>query len=175
MLHYFAGVLSHYGYLGVAAFMVAEGCGIPVPSEALLVTAAAFAARGKLSIWGVMLAGALGGIVGGMLGYLIGARGGLLFIRRFGGRVGVDEAKLARAQDFFRRRGGSAVFLARFIAFVRLVVPMLAGVAHMSFTRFGAYNAAGAFMAALDTDFWAISSVETFRCSSAISHSRPSC
>ena len=149
MLHYLSQLLSQYGYIVVAAFMVTEGCGIPVPAETMLVTAAAFAARGRLSIAGVMLAGALGGIAGGTLGYLIGARGGLPFLRRHGNRFGVDEARLASAQQFFKRRGGSAAFLARFIAFLRIIVPMLAGIAHMSFGRFSAYNAAGAIAAAL--------------------------
>jgi membrane protein DedA with SNARE-associated domain len=149
MLHHLAGLLSHYGYLAVAAFMVAEGCGIPLPAETMLVTAAAFASRGKLSISGVVLAGALGGIIGGTMGYLIGARGGLPLLRRHGGRMGVDDAKLARAQDFFRRRGGSAAFLGRFVAFLRMIVPILAGVGGMPFGRFSAYNAAGAVVAAL--------------------------
>ena len=149
MLHYFGHLLSQYGYVVVALFMVTEGCGIPVPAETMLVTAAAFAARGRLSIAGVMLAGALGGIVGGTLGYLIGARAGLPFLRRHGSRFGVDEARLAGAQEFFRRRGGSAAFLGRFVAFLRIVVPMLAGVAHMSVGRFSAYNAAGAVAAAM--------------------------
>lgn len=149
MLHFLGHLLVHYGYLMVALFMVTEGCGIPVPAETTLVTAAAFAARGRLSIAGVILAGALGGIVGGTLGYVIGARGGLPFLRRHGGRFGVDEARLKSAQQFFRRRGGSAAFIARFIAFLRIIVPMLAGVAHMSFGRFSAYNAAGAVVAAV--------------------------
>ena len=153
MLQHLGALLGHYGYIAVAAFMVAEGCGIPVPAETLLVTAAAFAARGKLSITGVVLAGALGGVIGGMLGYMIGAKGGLPLLRRFGSRVGIDEAKLARAQEFFRHRGGSAVCLARFIAFLRLIVPMLAGVAHMAFARFALYNAAGAVAAAVAYGF----------------------
>ena len=153
MMHHLAYLLNHYGYLAVAAFMIAEGCGIPVPAETLLITAAAFAARGKLSIWGVIVAGALGGVIGGTLGYMIGARGGLPLLRRFGARVGFDEAKLARGQDFFRRRGGSAVFLARFVAFLRLIVPMLAGVAHMPLGRFSVYNAVGAVAAALGYGF----------------------
>jgi membrane protein DedA with SNARE-associated domain len=42
-----------------------------------------------------------------------------------------------------RERGGWAVFLARFTAFLRAVMPALAGVSGMPYRRFLAYNAAG--------------------------------
>ena len=47
------------------------------------------------------------------------------------------------AQDFLRRRGGSAVFLGRFVAFFRAVMPALAGISRMHYPRFLAFNAAG--------------------------------
>ena len=141
-------ILRHFGYAAVAMFMVAEGCGIPVPAETMLVTAAAFASRGTLSVWYVGIAGALGGIVGGTAGYTIGARGGLPLLRRYGGKVGIDESKLQRGRDFFARRGLWAAFVGRFVAFLRLIVPMVAGVTHMPFARFSTANAVGAIVSA---------------------------
>ena len=139
-------LLTHYGALLVALAMLTEGCGIPVPAETILVTAAALAARGKLSIWWVAVGGAAGGIVGGMAGYAIGARGGMRLIARFGEKMHIDEEKLDRARKFFARRGLAAVFLCRFIGFVRIFVPMVAGVARMPFGRFLAANVAGAIV-----------------------------
>ena len=139
-------LLTHYGSLLVALAMITEGCGIPVPAETILVTAAALAAGGKLSIWWVAIGGAAGGIVGGMAGYAIGARGGMRLIARFGAKMHVDEEKLDRARRFFARRGLAAVFLCRFIGFVRIFVPMVAGVARMPFGRFLAANVAGAIV-----------------------------
>ena len=149
MLHFLTTLIDHYGYAAVVLFMVAEGMGIPLPAETMLVTAAAFAGRGQLSIWGVLIAGTMGGIVGGVIGYAIGLKGGLPFIRRYGARFGMDEGRLDRAHAFFRDRGSSATFLGRFIALLRMIVPMLAGVARMPFARFSAYNAAGSLAAAL--------------------------
>jgi phosphatidylglycerol lysyltransferase len=139
-------LLTHYGSLLVALAMITEGCGIPVPAETILVTAAALAAGGKLSIWWVAIGGAAGGIVGGMAGYEIGARGGMRLIARFGAKMHIDEEKLERARKFFARRGLAAVFLCRFIGFVRIFVPMVAGVARMPFGRFLAANVAGAIV-----------------------------
>ena len=139
-------LLTSYGALLVAVAMVTEGCGIPVPAETILVTAAALAARGKLSIWWIAIGGAAGGVVGGVAGYAIGARGGIRLIARYGAKMRIDEEKLDRARRFFARRGLLAVFLCRFIGFVRIFVPMVAGVARMPFGRFLAANVAGAIV-----------------------------
>ena len=148
MLALVTSLLQHYGYAAVALFMVAEGCGVPLPAETILVTAAAFASRGTLSLGGVIVAGTIGGIVGGSAGYGIGVKGGLPFLRRYGGRMHIGEERLDRARHFFATRGATATFLGRFVALLRMVVPMLAGVARMSFTRFSFYNAAGSAVAA---------------------------
>jgi len=148
VIHFFTELLGRYGYVIVATFMITEGCGIPVPAETMLVTAAAVASRGTLSIWGVALAAAIGGIVGGSAGYGIGAQGGMRFVRRYGAKMGIDEEKLARSRKFFERRGLWAAFLGRFLAFVRIVVPMLAGVSHMPIARFSVANAAGSVASA---------------------------
>jgi membrane protein DedA with SNARE-associated domain len=106
------------------------------------------ATRGTLSIWGVGIAGVIGGVIGGMAGYLIGAQGGLRLLRRYGKKVHIDEARLTRSRRFFERRGLWAVFLCRFIGWVRIIVPMLAGISHMPFARFAAANAAGSIVSA---------------------------
>jgi membrane protein DedA with SNARE-associated domain len=139
--------LAHYGALIVGVAMITEGCGIPVPAETILVTAAALAARGAMSIWLVAIAAAVGGIAGGSAGYAIGAQGGMRLIRRHGARMRLNDERLERARKFFARRGLAAVFLCRFVGFIRILVPMVAGVARMPFARFSAANAAGAIVA----------------------------
>ena len=53
------------------------------------------------------------------------------------------QRRLDDARDFLARRGGSAVFLGRWVAFFRAVMPALAGTARMPYPKFLAYNAAG--------------------------------
>ena len=137
-------LLARYGSLLVALVFILEGCGIPVPSATTLVTAAALAARGTLSIWAVAVGAAIGGVAGGLAGYAIGAQGGMRLVRRYGAKMRIDDEKLVRARKFFTQRGAWAVFLSRFVGVVRIVVPMIAGVAHMPFARFLVANAAGA-------------------------------
>ena len=137
-------LLARYGSFLVALVFILEGCGIPVPSATTLVTAAALAARGTLSSWAVGIGAALGGTAGGLAGYGIGAQGGMRLVRRYGAKMRIDDEKLVRARKFFTQRGAWAVFLSRFVGVVRIVVPMIAGVAHMPFARFLVANAAGA-------------------------------
>lgn len=147
--HAFAHLLARYGYSAVIVFFIAEGVGVPFPAETMLVTAAAFAARGRLSFAAVLVAASAGGIAGGSAGYWIGRVGGLRLVTRFGRLVRLDEQKLTRAQEFFRERGGRAAFLCRFLAFLRIVIPMLIGLSSMSFARFSVFNAAGSIAAAV--------------------------
>jgi undecaprenyl-diphosphatase len=61
----------------------------------------------------------------------------------------MDQERLTRTRRFFERRGLWAVFIGRFIGWVRIVVPMFAGIARMPFARFAAANAAGAIVSAV--------------------------
>jgi membrane protein DedA with SNARE-associated domain len=144
----FGHLLQQYGYWAIIGFFIAEGIGIPFPAETTLVTAAAYAAKGQLSLVGVMIAGTVGGVAGGTVGYWIGELGGLRLVRRFGKYVGVDDKALARAHAFFERRGSAAAFLGRFMSFFRTVIPMIIGISTMSFRRFTAFNALGSVVAA---------------------------
>ena len=80
--------------------------------------------------------------LGAQLGYWIG--------ERYGTRLFKPDARifkteyLERAQEFFDRRGPRAVVLARFIPFVRTIVPMLAGTGRMPQRKFATANVIGA-------------------------------
>jgi len=141
-------VLARYGPVIAALAMILEGCGIPVPAVTILVTASALAATGAFPVWGVAIGSAVGGILGGIAGWLIGAHGGIRLVRRYGARMRIDAEKVAHARKFFARRGVWAAFLCRFVGVARILVPMIAGVAHMPLSRFAAANAAGAIAAA---------------------------
>jgi membrane protein DedA with SNARE-associated domain len=80
-------------------------------------------------------------IAGDSVGYLIGRRYGsrLLNTRPLRRR----RQRLAAARSMLRRRGGPAVFLGRFVAFLRAVVPFLAGSSSLPYRTFLAYDAAG--------------------------------
>ena len=55
----------------------------------------------------------------------------------------VDEDKLKRAEDTVRRYGGRAVFIGRFTAALRALVPGTAGMSGVPYGRFLVWNALG--------------------------------
>ncbi len=136
-------LISTYGYWIVALVVTIEGFGVPVPGEAALITAAAFAAQGRLSIAGVVIASSIGTILGGTGGFWIGRTGGLALVQRHGRWIGLNEERLKKARAFYEDHGAKTVFIARFIALLRIVVGVLAGVSGMNFARFSLYNALG--------------------------------
>jgi membrane protein DedA with SNARE-associated domain len=116
--------------------------GLVLPSETVVLFAAALSSRGVLNPFLLALAVIAGGIVGDSTGYWLG--------RLFGKRVDAPcrghrirpGGRIDRAAGYLRRRGGPAVFTARFIGFVRSFVPFTAGAARMPYRSFLGYSAA---------------------------------
>ncbi|HEV7826333.1 MAG TPA: DedA family protein [Mycobacteriales bacterium] len=138
------GVSGVAVYLLVAAFVFAEDAlfvGFVLPGETAAVLGGVAASTGHASL-PVMVAVVVGAaVVGDSVGYEVGRRFGprllrLRVLRRRAERL--DEARV-----FLARRGGAAVFLGRFVAFFRAVMPALAGAAEMPYRRFLVYNVAG--------------------------------
>ncbi len=128
----------------VAAIVFAEDAlfvGFVLPGETAAILGGVAAKLGHVPLWGVLTTVILAAIVGDSVGYQIG--------RHFGPRIlklrilRKHDERLDNAQDFLARRGGSAVFLGRWVAFFRAVMPALAGIAQMRYPKFLAFNAAG--------------------------------
>lgn len=135
--------VAHYGYALVALFLFIEALGVPIPGETAMVTAAALAGRGTLSIVGVMIAGFVGTVAGGHAGYWLGVRGGRALLTKHGRWVGLTEARLDKTHKFFDHHGAKTVLLGRFVAVVRSFIGILAGLTSMPMRRFAGYNAVG--------------------------------
>ncbi len=145
MLHWVRHLIESYGYAIVVVLVLAEGVGLPLPGETALITAAAVAAQShRLTIVGVIIASFVGATGGGVGGYWIGKTGGLGFLTKHGRWLGVTQRRIARARIFFTEHGPKAVFLARFIAILRMFAGLLAGVTKMRFGIFFLWNALGA-------------------------------
>ena len=146
MLDYLTHAIESYGYFAVALLVALEGIGVPLPGETAVVAAAAFAARGSLSVVGVAIAATVGTVLGGTGGYWIGRLGGRGLLVRHGHLVRLDAGRLARTEKYFARHGVKTVFFARFVALLRIFGSLLAGVAHMPFPTFTVVNLAGGLL-----------------------------
>jgi len=127
-------------------FVTIEGMGVPLPGEVVLLTGAAFAAQGHLEIVGVVAASWIGTLLGGTGGYWIGRTGGAPVLARYGHWVGLNEARVAWAHDYFDRHGAKTILIARFVAVLRMIAGILAGMTRMSFGVFTIANAVGGLL-----------------------------
>src|ERR1700712_3028699 len=131
-------------YLVVGAVVFAEDAlfvGFVIPGETAAIIGGVIASQGRVQLWLIALVVVVAAIAGDSVGYEVGGHLGPRFLQ-----LKVLEKRRRRlddAQDFLRRRGGAAVFLGRFVAFFRAVMPALAGTAKMFYPKFLAYNAAG--------------------------------
>src|SRR5207245_5390383 len=76
-------LLESYGYVLLFLLVGLESLGIPLPGETALVTAAAFAASGRLSIYRVVIIAAVAAILGDNVGFWIGRMGGFCIMIRY--------------------------------------------------------------------------------------------
>ncbi len=144
MLGTMSGLVASYGYAGLFFLVGLESLGIPLPGETALVTAAALAALGHLSIYAVVATAVAAAIIGDTGGYWIGRKGGIALVRRYGRFIHLNESHLERTRRFFERHGPKTVFIGRFIALLRAWAAVLAGAARMPYGTFLLYNALGA-------------------------------
>lgn len=135
-------LLLDYGLVLLFLLVGVEAAGIPLPGETALV-AAAVLAHDHWGIEWVIVVAAAGAIVGDNTGYWIGRVGGRKLIERFDFTRRYAERALPPSERFFARHGGKTIFLARFIALLRITAAWLAGVTRMSWWRFFLWNAAG--------------------------------
>ena len=131
-------------YALVGALVFAEAgilIGFVFPGETAVILGGVAASRGHIEIAALIVVVVTCAIAGDSLGYLVGQRWGrrLLGVRMLRRR----QRTLDRVLDQLNRRGAIAVFVARFTAFLRAVVPGLAGMSSLPYRVFLPANAAG--------------------------------
>src|SRR5689334_22381362 len=89
-------VLQASGYLGVLGLMAIESACLPLPSEIILPFAGYLVSTGRLNLYLVATAGALGCNLGSLVAYEVGARGGRPAVRRWGKYVLLTDDDLAK-------------------------------------------------------------------------------
>ena len=144
--HLVAGLESfvhHYGVFAVFLMVTIEALGAPVPGETLLIFSAVLAGRGEMSLPGLLIFASAGAVLGDNIGYAIGRILGRGTILRYGGKVGLTDARFATVESIFRRYGSATVLFARFFNILRQLNGIVAGILGMSWRRFLLFNALG--------------------------------
>ncbi|MGI5242781.1 DedA family protein [Dactylosporangium sp. CA-139066] len=138
--------LERYGYPALALLVLLEGIGIPTPAVSVVVAAAALAAHGHLWMPAVVAVTLVAAVLGDNLGYLLGRRAGRPALLRFGGRVGLTEARLSKAENFIATRGLNIVVVARFIDGLRQTNGLICGATALPWRRYVVRDGIGAVL-----------------------------
>jgi len=130
------------GYWIVGAGVFADRSaflGLIIPGDVVLALGGVFAAQGDLDLGWVMVVGALAGISGESAGFWLGRRYGARVLKRIpvAGRLA---DRLDAAEDYFRRRGGTTVFIGRYVSVAGTFLPFVAGMSRMRYGRFVAFD-----------------------------------
>ena len=145
-----SGLVDLHGwvaYLVIAALVFGETAvfvGFVLPGEIATVLGGVLASRGHVSLAVLILVVVAAAIAGPFVGYEIGRRtGDRLFAAKALRRV---QGGAQRARSVLSRRGGAAVFLGRFIAVARAIMPAAAGAAGVRLGTFALYNVVGGLL-----------------------------
>jgi membrane-associated protein len=131
-----------YVLVGLLVFgEAAVFAGFVLPGETAAVLGGVIASRQGVDLRVLIALVVLCAIVGDSVGYEVGRAWGTRVLRLRALRR--HEERLDRARTFLRERGAFAVFLGRWTAFLRAVMPGLAGVSRMPYRRFLVWNAVG--------------------------------
>lgn len=138
------GLSGLVAYLLVGALAFGEAAvllGFVLPGETAVILGGVLASQGNVSLPIMVVVACVAAVVGDSVGYEVG--------RIFGPRI-LDLRPLRRhrngidsARALLHRWGGWAVFIGRFTAFLRAVVPGLSGMAGMPYPKFLLANATG--------------------------------
>jgi len=133
-----------YALIGFLAFAEAALLvGFFIPGETAVVVGGVLAGLGRVNLGLMMAVVVVSAIVGDSVGFEVGKRAGpwLLDHRPMKGNPAV-----AKTMALLERYGGPAVFLGRFVAFARAVIPGLAGFSGLRYRTFLLYNAVGGLL-----------------------------
>ncbi len=144
LVTWYRHALETGGYPLIALLMFVESTFVPLPSELVIPFAAHVAyTQGKLSVAGVILAGALGSWLGAMAMYGVSRWAGRPLVLRFGKLVFVPPAKVELAERWSAHYGGFGIFASRLLPVVRHLIGIPAGIVRMNPWKFSLYTLLG--------------------------------
>ncbi|CPR18339.1 DedA protein [Brenneria goodwinii] len=118
-----------------------------LPGDSLLFVAGALAAlpSNALDVHLMVFLMAVAAILGDAVNYTIGRLFGEKLFSNADSKI-FRRSYLDKTHQFYARHGGKTIILARFVPIVRTFAPFVAGMGHMSYRHFAAYNVAGALL-----------------------------
>jgi len=144
LIDWYMGALDSGGYPLVALLMAIESSIVPLPSELVIPPAAHLAyTQGKLSLTGIVIAGALGSWVGATAMYWASRWAGRPLVLRYGRYIFIPPEKVQAAERWADRFGSAGIFVSRLLPVVRHLIGIPAGIVRMNYKLFSIYTLIG--------------------------------
>jgi membrane protein DedA with SNARE-associated domain len=137
-------LISHHGYLLLAAVCFAEAIGLPLPAALAILTAGAVAAYGDLHFYLVFGVGLLSMMCGDLSLYVLGRVSGWALLGILCRLSANPETCILRSAEYFYRRGKQTLLFAKFIPGINTMSPPLAGSMKMRPLQFLQFDTLGA-------------------------------
>ena len=112
-----------------------------LPGDSLLFAAGSISSTGEFNLLLVMIVCIIAAFVGDTVNYWIGRSVGPKIFES--NNPFFKKAYLEKAQSFYKKHGGFAIILSRFVPIVRTFAPCVAGISKMSYPTFLLYNIIG--------------------------------
>ena len=144
MVHWLVETIGTLGYPGIFILMAIESSVIPFPSEVVMPPAGYLVQQGRMDAWLAVLAGGLGSLAGALANYYGALYLGRPLLLQYGRYIGLAEAKLEKAEQFFKKHGEISTFVGRLLPVIRQLISVPAGLARMNLARFAFYTTLGA-------------------------------
>ena len=123
-------------YLVIGAGAAVENFVPPIPADTFVLLGAFLAAGGRASLWTVFLVTWIANITSASIVYWLAHRyGRTFFMEHHLGKLLINDRQLQQIGGFYKRWGTPAIFMSRFLPAFRAMVPIFAGVTHVSFFR----------------------------------------
>ncbi|EFE95555.1 DedA family protein [Serratia odorifera] len=118
-----------------------------LPGDSLLFVAGALAAlpTNDLNVHTMVALMVVAAIIGDAVNYTIGRLFGERLFSNPNSKI-FRRSYLDKTHQFYEKHGGKTIILARFVPIVRTFAPFVAGMGHMSYRHFAAYNVIGALL-----------------------------
>ena len=120
--------ITTFGYAAIFVFMVTNGIVSLPSSQFVYVVAGFFVPSGQLDFFLIVIVGTIGNTIGNVILYEVSRSKGLKYVIRW--RM-FREEKIARLHLAFERRGVVIITIGKFLPGVKVIVPVVAGIARM--------------------------------------------
>lgn len=144
LIDWYIRSLETGGYPLIVLLMAVESSIVPLPSELVIPPAAHLAyTQGKMSLVGIVIAGAVGSWIGATAMYWVSRWAGRPLVLKYGKYVFIPAAKVEQAERWAAQFGSFGIFASRLLPVVRHLIGIPAGIVRMNYVKFSIYTLIG--------------------------------